>query len=243
MVILMNDLMFIIDIIWKLIQLVIAILTLIGTLFTVYQGIIHFWPEKEYIIRYKLTKPIKKWINRNLPIDISFFKSCIITEKVDKELIFNEIKSLFSSKQNILVEFDKEYIKIHFNEVNFSFDYIITFEEYNAFNESEEYILIKQNSTVAFKDMSSFLNNSFWILRDLMDLDYFKDNTKKIEIVLSSKKFTFFDNTLRIFGDINGNNWSISKNNDISLISMNVFYNLDSIEKVIEIILLNLSNN
>ena len=235
--------MFIMDIMWKLVQLIITILTLIGTLFTIYQGIVYFWPEKEYLIRYKLTKPIKKWINRSLPIDILFFKSCTITENIDKELIFNEIKNLFSNKNNILVEFDNACIKIHFNEINFSFDYVITFEEYDSFDEFDEYMLIKQNSTIAFKDMYSFLNNSFWILRDILELNCIKDNTKKIEMVLSSKKFTFFNNTLRILGNINGDNWNIYKNGDISHISMNVFYDLDSIDEVIEIILLNLSNN
>lgn len=235
--------MLIINMISKLVQLMFTILALVGTLYTVYQAITHFWPEKEYIIRYKITKPIKKWVNRNLQINFSFFKSCDLNEDVDKELIFNEINYLFSSKQNIIVESENSDIKIHFNELNYSFDYIITFEEYESFDESVGYMLIKQNSTVNFKDVSSFLNNSFWILRDILDIDYIKDDTKKIEIVFSSNKFTFFNNTLRVLGNINGDNWNISKDKDVFQISMNIPYNLDSINKIIEIILLNLSNN
>ena len=232
--------MLILEMIWALFQYV---LTLIGTIFTIYKIIIHFWPEKEYILRYKITKPIKKWVNRNLSINFLFYKSCELNDNINKELIFNNITSMFSHKHNIIVENNNSSIKVHFNETNFSFDYVITFEEYESFDEYREYILIKQNSTINFKDVHSFLSNSFWILRDLLEQEGINDTTKNIEIKFSSKKFTFFDNTLKLFGDINGDNWTLSKDNNISTIFMKVPYNLDSINKIIEIILLNLSNN
>lgn len=52
----MFDLM---SMILSIIKLIIWIFTLIGTLFSAYQCILLFWPEKEYIIRYKITKPLK----------------------------------------------------------------------------------------------------------------------------------------------------------------------------------------
>ena len=114
----MFDLM---SMILSIIKLIIWIFTLIGTLFSAYQCILLFWPEKEYIIRYKITKPLKIVINRNLPITFSFYKSCDLNENIDKKVIYEELNSLFSSKNNILVSLDNSNIKIHFNERNFRF--------------------------------------------------------------------------------------------------------------------------
>lgn len=238
----MVDVSYVIEVLLKLLQVIFTILTIIGTIFTVYQAVIHFWPEKEYMIRYKITKPFKKFINRNLPINFSFFKSCDIVQNIDRQIIFNEIITLFSSKQNVVVEHNGDCLKIHFNENNFSFDYTISFEEYDSFDGWVEYILIKQSSTINFKNVFSFLSNSFWILRDLMEVEYIRDETKKIDIVMSCKKFTFFDNALKLFGDIVGNEITIYKSEDIVHVSMNVPYNLNSIHKIMGIILLNLPN-
>ena len=111
-------------------------------------------------------------------------------------------------------------------------------------NSSEEFIdsiLINQNSEIKLKDVKIFLENSFWVLKDILNLQFIEDTSNKIEVVISSSKFTFFDNTFNILGNnILGDQWNISKEGDLTQISSNVLLNLDSINKIMDLILLNI---
>lgn len=217
------------------------ILSVIGTLFAVYQGLIHFYPEKTHLFENKLFKPIKKFSNRNSIMSFKFFKSCSISLDVTKESFCNELENFFANEKNILINSYDDKVKIHFNKNNVSFDYIIYFEMNNSSEEFIDSILINQNSEIKLKDVKTFLENSFWVLKDILNLQFIEDTSNKIEVVISSSKFTFFDNTFNILGNnILGNQWNISKEGDLTQISSNVLLNLDSINKIMDLILLNI---
>lgn len=221
-------------------ELIRDIFSVIGTLFAVYQALIHFYPEKTHLFENKLFKHLKRITNRNALISFKFFKSYTVISDVTKKAFYNDLENFFSNETNILINNSSDEIKIHFNKNEVSFDYIIFFEMEDT-GEFIDSILINQNSEIKLKDVKTFLENSFWILKDILNLQFIGNTSKKIEVVISSEKFTFFDNTFNILGNnILGNEWNISKEGDLTQISSNVLLNLDSINKIMELILLNI---
>lgn len=70
--------------------------------------------------------------------------------------MFSDIESLFSTNNGVDVKKNNENnIKIHFNG-NLTFDYTISFKDFENFDEQYSYILIKLNSNIPFKCMDSF---------------------------------------------------------------------------------------
>ena len=220
------------------------ILSLIGSLFAVYQGFIRIYPQKTHLLENKLFKPIKKFTNRNSIISFKFFKACSLKQNVTKESFCNDLEKFFANKKNIIIKPYDDKVEVHFNKSDISFDYIIHFDMNNDYGDFIDSILINQNSEVKLKNVKTFLENSFWILKDLLSIFSINHYSEKIEVVISSQKFTFFDNTFNILGDsILGNQWNISKEGDITQISSNVPSDLDIIDKIIDLILLNITTN
>lgn len=109
----------------QIFNFIVYILTVIGSVFTCYKIFIYFLPEQEYELRYKLTKPLKKWLNRNKEVTFTFYKSFKIRENFSYGTFLKNIKYLFEDYENIIVHEENPNIKVHFTKKEFSFDFII----------------------------------------------------------------------------------------------------------------------
>lgn len=230
----------------QIFNFIVYILAFIGSVFTCYQIFIHFWPEQEYELRYKLTKPLKKWLNNDKDITFTFYKSFNTIKNFDYDIFIKNIKSLFRDYENIIVHEENQNIKVHFTKKEFSFDFIISIDgiqtDYNSYGYS---VLVKQKSQIKFRNVNNFLNYSFWMLKEFVELSELIDETKNVEITMSSKDFTFFKRYMELFGgNISSNTFSIKKNSEENIqISLHCKLNIDSVEDIKEIILLNIPNN